>query len=74
MGEVAGHDREHRVGLMLVDVGDGRVEAGARIEAIKLPARVRKMRVGEVDEFEWHARVSGLWEDGRLRQDGPPAG
>ena len=62
MGEVAGHDREGGIGLVLVDVGNRRIQPGARVEAIELQPGVREMRVGDVDEFEGHGalvRISG---------------
>lgn len=57
MGEIAGHDRKRRVGLMGVDVRNRRIQPRARIEAVKLQAGVRQVRVGEVDEFEGHGAL-----------------
>src|SRR5438094_278450 len=41
MGEIAAHDCEGGVGVMLVDVGNRRVQPGAWVEAIQLQPGVR---------------------------------
>ncbi|MGY4505607.1 hypothetical protein ACVWYH_009564 [Bradyrhizobium sp. GM24.11] len=71
MGEVAGHDGEGGVGLVRIDVGDRRIEPGARVEAIELQPGVREMRVGDVDEFERHGAL--VWDCWRMGASGKTA-
>ncbi|WP_375160058.1 hypothetical protein [Bradyrhizobium sp. RDT46] len=64
MGEIAGQHRKRGVGLMPVDVGDRRIQPGARVEAIERRAGICEMRVGEVDELEGHGACQDRWRTG----------
>ena len=51
MREIAGDDRNLRVGVMLVDVGDRSIEARPGIEPVEFEAGRDEMRIGDVNEL-----------------------
>jgi hypothetical protein len=54
--QITGDDRKLRIGVVTIDVGNGRIEPDLGVETIKLLARSDQVGIGDVDEL--HAQSS----------------
>jgi hypothetical protein len=56
VGEIAGDDGELGIGVVMVDIGDGRVEPRSGVEPIEPQAGANEVGIGDLDQLHDHLR------------------
>jgi hypothetical protein len=78
VGEIAGDDGELGIGVVMVDIGDGRVEPRSGVEPREPQAGANEVGIGDLDQLHDHlwqgwsraagcARAGGAGEAGRRK-------
>jgi len=69
VGEIAGDNGELGIGVVMIDVGDGRVEPRSGVEPIEPQAGANEVGIGDLDQL--HNRLRQGWRRGCGTHAGP---